>query len=316
MRGVVESQPPLSDCVRRQVFCRWDRKGGWHLWAPPTVRGFAHKPAEPASLEGRRLAPVGPSPPPRTSDSFPQLFLSARTCPRGPLIGEGGRSAWVDSVRFDFSSPSNSGCDPLSECWFLDFADDCVPDTIFSDIVNILRSKYWLFFFLSVLYKIHAFKRNHHLFFSYCSGGSNHSVLKEINLNIHWKDWCWVWTSNTLATWCKELTHWKRPWCWERLRAGGEGDDRGRDGWMVSPIRWTWVWVDSWSLWRRGRPAVLRSMGSQRVRHDWSTEQQQHVTLFCIFQIYCKCVIILSWFKNKKRKRKKKKKTNLWLPRG
>ena len=49
-------------------------------------------------------------------------------------------------------------------------------------------------------------------------------------LNIHWKDGCWSWNSNTLATWCEELTHWKRPWCWERLKAGGEGDDRGWDG--------------------------------------------------------------------------------------
>ena len=47
-------------------------------------------------------------------------------------------------------------------------------------------------------------------------------------MNIHWKAWCWSWSSNTLATWCKELTHWKRPWCWERLKAGGEGDDRGQ----------------------------------------------------------------------------------------
>ena len=53
-------------------------------------------------------------------------------------------------------------------------------------------------------------------------------------LNIHWKDWCWSWSSETLATWCKELTHWKRPWGWERLKMGGEGYDRGWDGWMVS----------------------------------------------------------------------------------
>ena len=51
---------------------------------------------------------------------------------------------------------------------------------------------------------------------------------------VHWKDWCWSWNSNTLATWCKERTHWKRPWCWERLKAGGEGDDRAWDGWMAS----------------------------------------------------------------------------------
>ena len=60
-------------------------------------------------------------------------------------------------------------------------------------------------------------------------------------LNIHWKDWCWSWSSNTLATWCEELTHWKTPWCWERLNAGGEGDNRGWDGWMASLTRWTWI---------------------------------------------------------------------------
>ena len=64
-------------------------------------------------------------------------------------------------------------------------------------------------------------------------------------LNIHWRDWCWSWNFNTLATWCKELTHLKRPWCWERLKAGGEGDDRGWDGWMASPTQWTWIWVNS-----------------------------------------------------------------------
>ena len=65
----------------------------------------------------------------------------------------------------------------------------------------------------------------------------------------HWKDWYWSWNSNTLATWCKELTHLKRPWCWERLRAGEEGDNRGWDGWMASPIQSTWVWVNSGSWW-------------------------------------------------------------------
>ena len=59
---------------------------------------------------------------------------------------------------------------------------------------------------------------------------SNQSILRKSTLNIHWKDWCWSWSSNTVATWCEELTHWKRPCCWERLKAGGEGDDRGWDG--------------------------------------------------------------------------------------
>ena len=63
---------------------------------------------------------------------------------------------------------------------------------------------------------------------------------KKSVLNTHWNDWCWSWSSNTLATWCKELTHLKRPWCLERLKAG-EGDDRGWDGWMASPTQWTWV---------------------------------------------------------------------------
>ena len=64
-------------------------------------------------------------------------------------------------------------------------------------------------------------------------------------LGVHWKDWCWSWNSNTLATWCEELTHLKRPWCWEKLKAGKEGDDRRWDGGMASPTQWTWVWVNS-----------------------------------------------------------------------
>ena len=101
-------------------------------------------------------------------------------------------------------------------------------------------------------------------------------VLANINsvVIIHWKDWCWSWNSNTLATWCEELTHWKRPWCWERLKVGGEGDDRGCDGWMASLARWTWVWVGSRNWWWTGKPGMLQSIGLQRVRHDWATEQQ------------------------------------------
>ena len=87
-------------------------------------------------------------------------------------------------------------------------------------------------------------------------------------LNVHWKDWY----SNTLATWCQELTHLKRPQCWKRLRARGEGNDRGWDGWMASPTQATWVRINSWSWWWTGMPDVLQSMGSQRVRHNWVTE--------------------------------------------
>ena len=66
--------------------------------------------------------------------------------------------------------------------------------------------------------------------------------------------------------------HWERPWCWEGLGAGGEGDDRGWDGWMASPTRWAWVCVNSGSWWWTGRPGMLQFMGLQRVRHNWATE--------------------------------------------
>ena len=82
-------------------------------------------------------------------------------------------------------------------------------------------------------------------------------------LDIHWKDWYWSWNSNTLATSCEELTHLERPWWWERLKVGEEGDNREWDGWMASPTQWTWIWVNSWSWWWTGRPGVPQSMASQ-----------------------------------------------------
>ena len=97
---------------------------------------------------------------------------------------------------------------------------------------------------------------------------SNQSILKEISPEYS-LDWCWSWNSSTLATWCKELTHSKRPWCWERLKEGRKGDDREWDGWMASPTQWTWIWVNSGSWRWTGRHGVLQSMGLQRVRHDW-----------------------------------------------
>ena len=69
--------------------------------------------------------------------------------------------------------------------------------------------------------------------FPWTARRSSQSNLNEISPE-YWKSWCWSWSSNTLAIWCKELTHLKRPWCWERLKVGGEGDDRGWDGWMAS----------------------------------------------------------------------------------
>ena len=78
---------------------------------------------------------------------------------------------------------------------------------------------------------------------------SNQSILKEISPGCSLEGWCWSWNSNTLAMWCEEPTPWKRLWCWEGLKAGGEGDDRGWDGWMASPTQWTWVWASFKSWW-------------------------------------------------------------------
>ena len=100
---------------------------------------------------------------------------------------------------------------------------------------------------------------------------SNHSILKEISPGCSLAGLMLKWNSNTLDTSCKKLSHWKRPWCSERLRARGAGDDRGWDGWMASPTR-TWAWVNSRSWWWTWRPGVLRFMGSGRIRHDWATE--------------------------------------------
>ena len=92
-------------------------------------------------------------------------------------------------------------------------------------------------------------------------------------LSVHWKNWCWSLDSNTLATWCKELTHWKRSWCWEGLEAGEEGDDRGWDGCMASPTQWTWVWVNSGGLvmdrkaWRAAVHGVAKS---QTRLNNWT----------------------------------------------
>ena len=97
---------------------------------------------------------------------------------------------------------------------------------------------------------------------------SNQSILKEISSGCSLEG-LMLKLKSTWDTSCKELTHWKRLW-W--LGAGGEGDDRGWDGWMASLTRWTWVWVNCGSWWWTGRPDALRFMGSQRVGHDWAAE--------------------------------------------
>ena len=122
--------------------------------------------------------------------------------------------------------------------------------------------------------------------------GSNQSILKEISpeysLEVLMLKLMRI-LSSTLAAWCKELSHWKRPWWWERLKSGGEGDDRRWDGWMASPTRWTWVWASSGSWWWTGKPGVLPSLGSQRVAHDWVIE------LNCIFCLWCHILYLYAY---------------------
>ena len=98
--------------------------------------------------------------------------------------------------------------------------------------------------------------------------------------NIHWKYWYWSWSSSILATWCEELTHWKRPWSWERLKAGGEGDNRGRDGWMASLTRWTWVWASLGSWWWTGKAGMLQSWSCKELD---TTEELNWIAFISLF---------------------------------
>ena len=92
------------------------------------------------------------------------------------------------------------------------------------------------------------------------------SIQRKSTINIHWKDWRW--SCNPLATWCKEPAHWKRPWCWERLRAGEEKGDRGWDGWIASPTQWTWIWAKYREAWRAVVQGVTKS---QTQLSHWTT---------------------------------------------
>ena len=96
---------------------------------------------------------------------------------------------------------------------------------------------------------------------------------RKSTLNTPWKDWCWSWSSNTLASWCRELTYWKRPWWLGKTEGRKRGGDRGWDSWMVSLTQWTWVWANSRRWWRTGKPGVLQSMGvtkSQTQLSNWT----------------------------------------------
>ena len=119
---------------------------------------------------------------------------------------------------------------------------------------------------------------------------SNQITLKEISPEYSLDRLDCNWNSSTLAPWCEELTHWKRPWCWERLKAGGEGDDRGWDGWMASLSGWTWVWATSGFSDGIEKPGILQSMGPQRVGHNRATE------LIWYMCIYVHMLLLLSHF--------------------
>ena len=101
---------------------------------------------------------------------------------------------------------------------------------------------------------------------------SNQSILQEISPEYSLEGLMLKLKLQYFCAWCEELAHWKRPWCWERLKVGREGNNRGWDVWIALPSQWTWVWVGSGSWWWTGRPSMLQSMGSQRVGHHWVTE--------------------------------------------
>ena len=105
-------------------------------------------------------------------------------------------------------------------------------------------------------------------------GDQTSQYEKKSILNTYWKGRCWSWSSSILITWCEQSTPWKSPWCLEILRAEREEGIRGWDGWMVSPMQWTWTWANFGRWWGTGRTGVLQSVGSQRVRHNLATEQQ------------------------------------------
>ena len=125
---------------------------------------------------------------------------------------------------------------------------------------------------------------------SWSTRRSNQSILKEISPEYSLEGLMLKLKLQSFGTWCEELTHWKRPWCWESLKVGGKGDNRGWNGWMESLTQWTWVWVNSGSWWWTGRPGVPQSIGSKRVGHDQATElnctvrkydKEQNLYFFC-----------------------------------
>ena len=119
---------------------------------------------------------------------------------------------------------------------------------------------------------------------------SNQSILKEISPGCSLEGLMLKLKLQYFGHLMGELTHLKRPWCWERLRAGGEGDNGGWDSWMASLTWWTWVWASFGSWWGTGRSSVLQSMGLQRIGHGWVTELNW-TEMFSYYQIW----LMTSW---------------------
>ena len=152
---------------------------------------------------------------------------------------------------------------------------------------------------------------------------------KDIQPVLSKRDQSWVFTgrtdveTETPILWlpdAKSWLIWKDPDAGERLKAGGEGDDRGWDGWMVSLTQWIWVWVNSGSWWWTGRPGVLQFMGLQRVGHDWVTELNWTYTYMYACMCVCVCVCMFKFGEKnqpqkstwqKERKKEKKQQTLL-----
>ena len=142
--------------------------------------------------------------------------------------------------------PSSQGCDFSSShvwMWELDHDESCTP-------------KNWCFGTV-------CWRRL--LTVPWTARRSNQSTLMEISPECSFEGLMLKWNSNTLATWYEQLTHLKRPWCQERLKAGGKGDDRGSDCWMASPTQWSCVWINSGGRWWTGRPGMLHLWGRKEL---------------------------------------------------
>ena len=124
---------------------------------------------------------------------------------------------------------------------------------------------------------------------------SNQSILKEINSEYSLEGLMLKLKLSTLAIWCKELSHWKRPWCWERLRAWREGGNRGCSSWMASLTQWTWVWASSGRQWRTGKPHVLQSIGLQSRTWQWLNNNKFLPISIMTISIWVSDTIIFHW---------------------